>query len=58
MIKCEDIHYKLTYFRLINPSVNNQKGFKERKRRPDEIERDLNLATLKNQLLSGHLAIE
>jgi transcriptional regulator with XRE-family HTH domain len=45
--------------RLINLEIQNTKDFKERKRDPKEIQKDLDLSNLKHKLIRGDIdAIE
>jgi hypothetical protein len=59
LIKSENTHYVLSYYRLINLDIQNTKGFKERKRDPKEIQKDLDISNLKHKLMRGDIdAIE
>ena len=49
-IKSENTHFTLDYYRIIGGLID-QKGFKERKRRQEEIQKDLDLTILKNRYL-------
>ena len=50
-IKSEETHYRLTYLRLKNPSLAEKRGFALRKRKSDDINKDLELANLKARYL-------
>ena len=49
-IQSETAHFHLEYHR-IEGGIVGESGFKERKRNPVEIEKDLELALLKNKYL-------
>jgi len=58
LIKSEDTHFTLAYYRLLGEK-NKEKDFKERPRNRIEIQKDLELAKLKNRYLKQELdAIE
>ena len=50
-IQSEDTHYKLAYYRLISPNLQSKKGFAVRNRTVEDINKDLELANLKNRYL-------
>ena len=50
LIKSENTHFTLLYHRIVGGIVD-EPGFKERKRNPADIQKDLDLTILKNRYL-------
>ncbi len=55
LINEETTHYVLAYHRHINPAISQLKGFKERKRDPAEIQKDLDIQNLKMKYIKGQI---
>jgi hypothetical protein len=56
LIKSENTHFTLQYHRL-KDNFQDVKGFKERKRDPREIQKDLELTKLKNRYLKNEFDV-
>ena len=55
LINEETTHYVLAYHRHTNPAISQLKGFKERKRDPAEIQKDLDIQNLKMKYIKGQI---